>query len=78
MLASKAVTLSTATSVVGSPLHSPVIVIIIIIVIIIVVVVVVIVISTASDSADSVITVGICSPSTTRAVGGTFGGGILT
>ena len=75
MLAIKAVTLSTATSVVGSPLHSPVIVIVIII---IVVVVVVIVISTASDSADSVITVGICSPSTTRAIGGTFGGGIFT
>ena len=75
MLAIKAVTLSTATSGVGSPLHSPVIVIIIVI---IVVVVVVIVISTASDSADSVITVGICSPSTTRAIGGTFGGGIFT
>ena len=78
MLAIKAVTLSTATSVVGSPLHSPVIVVIIIIIIVVVVVVVVIIIATASDSADSVITVGICSPSTTRAIGGTFGGGIFT
>ena len=72
-------TLSTATSGVGSPLHSPVIiVIIIIIIVVVVVVVVVIIIATASDSADSVITVGICSPSTTRDIGGTFGGGILT